>query len=82
MLISFNSWPEPSGESQFHIFLNWIYFIFFAMAPYGVVSARALVVTPRLVHNGRHVDDGGHGRPASNHRDGDNETESESAWRP
>ena len=39
-------------------------------------------VTPRLVHNGRHDDDGGHGRPASNHRDGDNETESESAWQP
>ena len=30
------------------------------------------------MHNGRHDDDGGHGRPASNHRDGDNETKSES----
>ena len=50
---SFNFWPGPNAESQ----LNWICYILFAMATYGVVfhllalvqcSARAHC----LVHNG------------------------------
>ncbi len=46
-LNSFNFWPWPSAESQ----VNWIYFLLFAMAPYGVVfQLLALVQSSARAH--------------------------------